>query len=113
MKMSGVLPYCENGESVSGTSEGIDFLGARITRDADGTVCCVQSKYIQHRLRENGFYNKEGQVVLRKAHAPPSVDEKLGEEEGSVREKNDAMAMCVEYIYIYWSNDVADNSRQT
>ena len=31
-------------------------------------------------------------------HAPPSVDEKLVEEEGSVREKNDAMAVCRKYI---------------
>ena len=35
---------------------------------------------------------------MRKAHAPPSVDEKLGEEEGAVKEKNDAMATCRKYI---------------
>ena len=35
---------------------------------------------------------------LRKAHAPPFVDEKLGEEEGSLKEKNDAMAMCRKYV---------------
>ena len=88
MKKSGSLRYCESEEVSNDASEGIDFLGARITRDADGTVWCDQSKYIQHCLRENGFLNQEGQVVLRKTHAPPSVDEKLGEEEGSVRELN-------------------------
>ena len=56
------------------------------------------SKYIQDCLRENGFYDKDGHAVLRKAHAPPSVDEKLGEEEGSVREKNDAVAVRRKYI---------------
>ena len=30
---------------MSGTSEGIDFLGARITRDADGTVWCGLSTF--------------------------------------------------------------------
>ena len=55
-------------------SEGIDFLG-RLTRDADGTVWCDQTKYILHCLRENKFFNEEGQVVLRKAHAPPAIDE--------------------------------------
>ena len=83
---------------MNGASEGIDFLGARIARDADGTVWCDQSKYIQHCLREHGFYDKDGHAVLRKAHAPPSVDEKLGEEEGSTREKNDAMAVGRTYI---------------
>ena len=43
-------------------------------------------------------FNEDGQAVLKKAHAPPAVDEKLGEEEGSVREKNDAMAACRKYI---------------
>ena len=56
MKKSGVLPHYEQGGSVNGTFDGIDFLGARITRDADGTVWCDESKYIQHCLRENGFY---------------------------------------------------------
>ena len=84
MTKSGLLPYCVQGGSANGSSEGIDFfLGARITRDADGTVWCDQSKYIQHCLRENGFYDKDGRPALRKAHAPPTVDEKLGEEEGS------------------------------
>ena len=92
MKKSGSLPYCESEEVSNDASEAIDFLGTRITRDADGTVWCDQSKYIQHCLRENGFFNQEGQVVLRKAHAPPSV------EEGSVKEKNDAMATCRKYI---------------
>ena len=40
------------------------------------------------------IYDKDGHAALRKACAPPSVDEKLGEEEGSVREKIDAMAVC-------------------
>ena len=44
------------------------------------------------------LFNEDGQVVLKKAHAPPAVDEKLGEEEGTVREKNDAMAACRKYI---------------
>ena len=59
---------------------------------------CDQSKYIQHCLKENGFYDKEGHAALRKAHAPPSIDEKLGEEEGPLKEKNDAMPMCRKYI---------------
>ena len=92
------LPYCESEEHMNSASDGIDFLGARITRDVDGTVWCDQTKYIQHCLRESKFFNEDGQVVLRKAHAPPAVDEKLGEEEGSVREKNDAMAVCRKYI---------------
>ena len=57
-----------------------------------------QSKYILHCMRENEFINKEGQVVLRKATAPPVVDEMLGEEEGTIREKNDALTMCRKYI---------------
>ena len=69
-----------------------------ITRDVDGTVWCDHSKYIQHCLRANGFYDKDGHVALRKAHAPSSIDEKLGEEEGSLKEKNDAMATCRKYI---------------
>ena len=79
-------------------SNGIDFLGARITRDEDGTVWCDQSKYILHCMRENEFIDKEGQVVLRRASAPPTVDEKLGEEEGTIREKNEALIMCRKYI---------------
>ena len=78
--------------------EGIDFLGARIARDGEGTIWCDQSKYIMHCLMENGFINKDGDVVLNKAQAPPTVDEKLGEEEGSVREKNDALTLCRKYI---------------
>ena len=35
---------------------------------------------------------------MNKAHTPPSIDEKLGEEEGSLKEKNDAMAVCRKYI---------------
>ena len=50
MKRSGVLPYCEQGESMSRTSEGIDFLGARITRDADGTAWCDQSVQVHPTL---------------------------------------------------------------
>ena len=82
MKKSGSLPDCESEKDVNDPSEGIDFLVARITRDADGD----QSKYI-HCLRENKFFNADGQVVLRKTHAPPSIDEKLGEEEGSNQRK--------------------------
>ena len=52
-------------------------------------------------MRENNFINADGQVVLRRASAPPAVDEKLGEEEGTVREKNDALTVCRIYIYIY------------
>ena len=49
--------------------------------------CCVikPSTYYTS-LRENKFISEDGQVVLKKAHAPPTVDEKLGEEEGTVRE---------------------------
>ena len=95
MKRSGSLPYRVRGEQPSSSeSEAIDFLGARITRDAEGTVWCDQPNYIQHCLRENGFYGADGRVSLKKAYAPPPVDEKLGEEEGSSREKNDAMAVC-------------------
>ena len=49
-------------------------------------------------MRENEFTDKEGQVVLRRASAPPTVDEKLGEGEGNIREKNDALIMCRKYI---------------
>ena len=45
-------------------------------------------------MRENEFVNEDGQVLLKRAHAPPACDEKLGEEEGTVREKNDAMTVC-------------------
>ena len=96
MKRSGTLPVETPG--TESLSNGIDFLGARITRDCDGTVWCDQSKYILHCLRENDFINKEGQVVLKKAYAPPAIDEKLGEEEGTVREKNDALILCRKYI---------------
>ena len=84
MKQSGILPV-EIPEMEK--LEGIDFLGARITRDGDGTIWCDQSKYILHCLRENGFINKDGEVVLTRIHTPPTIDEKLGEEEGTVREK--------------------------
>ena len=95
-KKSGVLPVGK--PDAENPSNGIDFLGARITRDEDGTVWCDQSKYILHCMRENEFIDKEGQVVLRRASAPPTVDEKLGEEEGNIREKNDALIMCRKYI---------------
>ena len=52
MKKSGVLPYCETGELISEASDRIDFLRARITTDADGTVWCDQSNYILHCQRE-------------------------------------------------------------
>ena len=95
MKQSGILPVETPGME---KLEGIDFLGARITRDGDGTIWCDQSKYILHRLRENGFINKDGEVVLTKTHAPPTIDEKLGGEEGTVREKNEALTQCRKYI---------------
>ena len=49
-------------------------------------------------MRENDFINQNEQVVLKRASAPPTVDEKLGEEEGTVREKNDAMTVCRKQI---------------
>ena len=49
-------------------------------------------------MRDNEFIDKEGQVVLRRASAPPTVDEKLGEQEGTIREKNEALIMCRKYI---------------
>ena len=98
MKKSGSLPYGGSEASVKSASNAIDFLGARITRDDDGTVWCDRTKYILHCFRENKFINEDGQVVLKKAHAPPAVDEKLGEEEGTVREKNEAMTVCWKYI---------------
>ena len=98
MKKSGSLPYEKLGPKTESTSDCIDFLGARITRDDDGTVWCHQSKYILHCMHENHFINEDGHVVLKKASAPPAVDEKLGEEEGTVREKNDAMTVCRKYI---------------
>ena len=58
MKKSGTLP--EGKPETENPSNGIDFLGARITRDDDGTVWCDQSKYILHCMRENEFINKEG-----------------------------------------------------
>ena len=87
LEMSGSLPDSRPEKGMI-TSDGIDFLGARITRDDDGTMWCDQSKYILHCMREKNFINEEGQVV----------DEKLGEEEGTVREKNDALIMCRKYI---------------
>ena len=96
MKKSGALP--EGEPETKNSSDGMDFLGARITKDDDGTVWCDQLKYILHCVRENKFINEEGQVVLKKATAPPTVDEKLGEEEGTFREKNDALIVCRKYI---------------
>jgi len=95
MKQSGILPVGTPGME---KLEGIDFLGARITRDGEGTIWCDQSKYIMHCIRENGFINKDGDVILTRVNAPPTIDEKLGEEEGTVREKNDALTQCRKYI---------------
>ena len=95
MKQSGILPVGTPGME---KLDGIDFLGARITRDGDGTIWCDQSKYILHCIRENGFINKDGDVILTRVNAPPTVDEKLGEEEGTVREKNEALTQCRKYI---------------
>ena len=107
MKRSGSLPYGELTEKTSGSeSEGIGFLGARITCDVDGTVWCDQSKYILYCFCENGFVGADGLRSLKKTHTLPSIDEKLGEEEGSVKEKNDAMAVCRKYI---WADDVANH----
>ena len=98
MKRSGSLPCDFQWEKPTcSESEGIDILGAGITRDAEGTVWCDQSKYILHCFRENGFIGVDGRVSLRKSYTPPSIDEKLGEE-GALREKNDAMAACRKYI---------------
>ena len=66
MKRSGSPPYGES-EVHDGASEGIDFLGARITRDDDGTVWCDPTKYILHCLKENKLFNEDGQVFLKKA----------------------------------------------
>ena len=85
MKQSGILPVDTPGIE---KLEGIDFLG----------IWCDQSKSILHCLRENGFVNQNGEVALNKAYAPPTVDEKLGEEEGTVREKNEALTQCRKYI---------------
>ena len=95
MKQSGSLPVGIPGME---HSDGIDFLGARITRDRQGTIWCDQTKYILHCIRENGFMNRDGDVVLTKVISPPTVDEKLGEEEGTAREKNEALAQCRKYI---------------
>ena len=63
MKKSGSLPYSESEANVNGASDGIDFLGARITRDDDGTVWCDHTKYILHCLRENKLFNEDGKLA--------------------------------------------------
>ena len=75
IKQSGILPVGTPGME---RLEGIDILGARITRDGEGTIWCDQSKYILHCVRENGFIKKDGEVILTKVNAPPTIDEKLG-----------------------------------
>ena len=85
MKKSGSLPHAKSDKETHCVSDAIDFLRARITRDDDGTMWCDQSKYILHCMRENKFINEDGQVVLKRGNAPPAVDEKVGEEEGTVR----------------------------
>ena len=82
MKRSGSLPYAVQGEKVTGN----DSEKARITRDADGTVWRDQSKCIQHCLQESGFFGADGSVSLKKTTTLPSIDEKLGEEAGSLKE---------------------------
>ena len=65
MKRSGSLPHeVPKGKpsSASEAQEGIDFFRARITRDADGTVWCDQTKYILHCL------------CVKNAHTLPAVD---------------------------------------
>ena len=54
---------------------------------------CDQSKYILQCFRDNGFIGVGGNVSLKKKHALPTVDEKFGEEDGPIKEKNDAMAV--------------------
>ena len=49
---------------------------------------------LMERYRENGFVGADVSVSLKTTHTLPSVDEKLGEEEGTSKEKNDAMAVC-------------------
>ena len=83
----GVNRESSNSSSIDSTlsSESIgelDFLGARITRDLDGTIWCDQTKYVLHCLRENGLFGADGRVSLKKTQVLPSIDEKLGEEEG-------------------------------
>ena len=46
-------------------------------------------------IRENGFINKDGEVILTRVNSPPTIDEKLGVPE------------------VYWSNDVVDYAHQT
>ena len=76
MKKSGALP--EGKPETENSSDGIDFLGARITRDDDGTVWCDQSKYVLHCMRENKFINEEGQVVLKRRLLPLLLTRSLG-----------------------------------
>ena len=61
MKQSGILPVeIPRMEKL----ERIDFPGARIARDGDGTIWCDHSKYILHCLRESVF---RGCELRRKA----------------------------------------------
>ena len=63
-----------------------------------GSPCLWTVAPLRPCIRENGFINKDGAVILTKVNAPPTIDEKLGEGEGTVREKNDALSQCRKYI---------------
>ena len=62
VKKSGSLPHSESEASVNGASDGIDFLGARTTRDDDGRVRCNQAKYILHCLRKTSLSMRMGKL---------------------------------------------------
>ena len=56
-------------------------------------------------LQENGFMGSDGLVSLKKTHTLRSVDEKLGEEEGSPRKLGMRPWLCAEKN---WTDDVAN-----
>ena len=89
MKRSRLLLYGDSKDKPSGIESEDDFLGARITRDADGTAWCDQSKCILHRLRlrQHGLVGANGFASLKTTHTLPSVDEKYGKEEGPCKDK--------------------------
>ena len=97
MKKSGALPAGK--PAAENLSLGIDFLGARITRDEDGTVWCDQSIYIPPLHEGERIHRQRRTSCPKKSQcSTPQFDEKLGEEEGNIREKNDALIMCRKYI---------------
>ena len=106
MKSSGSFLYDEQGEkSTSRESEGVDFLGAKITRDVDGTVWCDQSKYIRHCHRDNEFVGADESVSLKRIHTLPSVDENLAKR----REPPKKIMMPWLCVGVSWTDDVADH----